>query len=235
MYTASGLMQKNKNDLTKEYLPLVKTQAHMLQRKINYNVELDDLIQSGLIGLLDALDKFQNNRNAQFETYAKTRIYGAMIDDLRKMDLVGQEDRSLLNQIEKATQKVKESNLKDAQPELIARMCNISVKKYNDLILLKHATHVISHDEEGMKFLIEGVIDDNQDIEATTIKNQLKILLAKEIDNLPERDQHIMALYYQEEMTLKEIAEILELTEARVSQLHNKIVVTLREKMKTYH
>lgn len=114
-------------------------------------------------------------------------------------------------------------------------MCNISVKKYNDLILLKHATHVISHDEEGMKFLIEGVIDDNQDIEATTIKNQLKILLAKEIDNLPERDQHIMALYYQEEMTLKEIAEILELTEARVSQLHNKIVVTLREKMKTYH
>lgn len=234
MYTMQGLIQKNKNDLTKEYLPLVRNQAYMLQKKINYNVELDDLIQSGLIGLLDALDKFKNNQGAQFETYAKTRIYGAMIDDLRKMDLVSQEDRSLLNKIDKVTsQLMLETGIMPSVDKIITA-CDITSKKYYDLIQLKNATHVLSHDEEDVKFLVENVSDDNQNIEAKTIKNQMRALLAKEIDNLPEREQHIMALYYQEELTLKEVAHVLDLTEARVSQLHNQIIAKLKDKMKSY-
>lgn len=235
MYTMQGTLQSNKNDLTKQYLPLVRNQAYMLQKKINYNVELDDLIQSGLIGLLDALDKFKNNQGAQFETYAKTRIYGAMIDDLRKMDLVSQEDRALINKIDKVTIQLTDQNGVLPSVEKVINACEISSKKYYDLVILKNATHVLSHDEDEVKFLVESVSDESQNIEAKSINNQLKTLLAKEIDNLPEREQHIMALYYQEELTLKEIAHVLELTEARVSQLHNSIVAKLREKMKTYH
>lgn len=234
MYTMQGMLQKSKNELTKQYLPLVKNQAYMLQKKINYNVELDDLIQSGLIGLLDALDKFKNNQGAQFETYAKTRIYGAMIDDLRKMDLVSQDDRALLNKIDKVVKSLTNENGNAPSAESIIEACNISTKKYYELVQLKNATHILSHDEESVKFLIEGVVDDNQNIEATSIKKQMRTLLAKEIDNLPEREQHIMALYYQEELTLKEVAQVLELTEARVSQLHNQIISKLREKMKSY-
>lgn len=231
MYSAKGHLVANNNDIAKEYMPLVKTQASLLQRKINYTVELADLVQSGMIGLLDALSKFQNNRDAQFETYAKTRIYGSMVDELRKMDLVGQDDRALIRKIDQAKQHLENSNPHISVQELAAN-CKISVKKYYEIMQLKNSISIISSDDENVQYLMENVIDEHSDMEKQLLKKQMLNLLSDEISKIPEREQQIMSLYYQEELTFKEIGYILELTEARVSQLHNQIIAKLRQRLK---
>lgn len=233
MYTAKGLVEKN-NNITNDYMSLVRSQACLLHRKVNNHIELDDLIQSGMIGLLDALDKYKDDRGAQFETYARTRIYGAMVDDLRKMDVMGQDDRSLLKKIEKVQYELEKDGQK-TNSEIIAKQLNISIKKYQEMIQLKLSTNILNNNDDSIKYLTDNVVDERQNIEMTIIKNQLKSLLAKEIETLVEREQQIMSLYYQEEFTFKEIGHILELTEARVSQLHNQIILKLKTSMKKYN
>lgn len=233
MYTAKGLVEKN-NNIINDYISLVRSQACLLHRKVNNHIELDDLIQSGMIGLLDALDKYKDDRGAQFETYARTRIYGAMVDDLRKMDVMGQDDRSLLKKIEKVQYELEKDGQK-TNSEIIAKQLNISIKKYQEMIQLKLSTNILNNNDDSIKYLTDNVVDERQNIEMTIIKNQLKSLLAKEIETLVEREQQIMSLYYQEEFTFKEIGHILELTEARVSQLHNQIILKLKTSMKKYN
>lgn len=233
MYTAQGQLAKNTNMLVQQYIPLVKKQASLLHKKINFNGELDDLIQSGMIGLLDALSKYEEKQGAQFETYAQLRIYGAMVDDLRKLDVLSQDDRALLKKIDKVEQEYL-NNGNHINIEEIVNKCDISIKKYHEIMQLKNASISLSHDDDAIKYLIEGVSDEGQNIEGNSIKKQMVEMLSQEIDSLPEREQTIMALYYTEELTFKEIAGILELTEARVSQLHNQIIIKLRGRMQKY-
>lgn len=251
MYTAQGKLVKDsnnsnisnvinnsrnimdRNELAKKYFPLVNKQAIMLHRKINYNVELNDLIQSGMIGLLDALEKYKD-QGVQFETYAQTRIYGSMIDNIRQMDTICQEDRALLKKIEIAKQECIKTHGENYSDNSIAEKCDISNEKYYALLQLKNATKLLTNDDETTRLLIEGIVDDNQNVEQRSIKKQLIELLCHEIDSLEEREGQVMALYYQEELTLKEIAKVLNLTEARVSQIHNKIIGVLKAKMTQY-
>lgn len=225
MYTSQGLLA---NKITikdyRDYLPLVKNQAYLLQRKINYQVELDDLVQSGTIGLLDALEKYEYNSNAKFETYAQQRIWGAMIDELRKNDVVSQEYRSLLNRIEQSKNKWKHEYGINPTEKQISSICNISIEKYQELMQLQNAINVISHDEKDVKSLVENIADDKPTTEMEIINEQLKALLVKEIDILSEREKYVLALYYTEEMTFKEIAHVLDLTEARISQDRKSVV-----------
>ena len=235
MYTSVGLL--NSVDSApildyKFYMPLVRKQAHILQKRINYMVELDDLIQSGVIGLLDAIQKFKQTTAAKFETYAQTRIWGAMIDDLRSMDLISSDCRALLNTIDKETIKLRNETGANPSETQISKGCNISLKKYQELIQLRHSINVVSDDESDVMSLIECIEDETQNIEINFFKKELKDLLVNAIDGLPEREQHIMALYYQEDLTLKEIAYIIGLTEARVSQLHNQIIAKLKNRLK---
>jgi RNA polymerase sigma factor for flagellar operon FliA len=234
MYTAKGHIKKDNGHLAQQYLPLVQSQAKLLYKKINYNVDLEDLIQSGVLGLLDALEKYKESDSAQFETYAKIRIYGAMVDQLRSLDPLGQEDRALLKKIAQTENELQHTQAGKVSTTDIANKCSISIKKYHELMQLQNSSSVISHDQEEVKYLIDEMADQAPSLESKTIKHQLQGVLAKEIDILPQREKDIMGLYYQEELTLKEIAHVLELTEARVSQLHSQIIKKLKTKMVQY-
>jgi RNA polymerase sigma factor for flagellar operon FliA len=232
LYGNNGTIQYSREEAVKKYLPLVKKIANSLNKKMHYLAELDDLVQCGLIGLLDALDKYKNDRNAQFETYASTRIYGAMVDELRKMDTLSQDDRSELKKIDKATKELEAINNTAPTDLEIAKQCNVSIEQYYKLLQLRITSSVLSSDSSPeMSAYVSEVSSLDATPEESLQNSQFKSSLVGAIDNLPEREKMIMSLYYQEEFTFKEIAGLLDLTEARISQLHTQAINRLRTKL----
>lgn len=232
LYGNNGTIQYSREEAVKKYLPLVKKIANSLNKKMHYLAELDDLVQCGLIGLLDALDKYKNDRNAQFETYASTRIYGAMVDELRKMDTLSQDDRSELKKIDKATKELEAINSTAPTDLEIAKQCNVSIEQYYKLLQLRITSSVLSSDSSPeMSAYVSEVSSLDATPEESLQNSQFKSSLVGAIDNLPEREKMIMSLYYQEEFTFKEIAGLLDLTEARISQLHTQAINRLRTKL----
>lgn len=233
LYGNKGTIKSSKQDLIKQHLPLVKKIAQTLNKKLHYLAELDDLIQCGLIGLLDALEKFQQTGAAQFETYASTRIYGAMVDELRKLDNLTQDDRSQLKKIDKAMSSLETRKGSAATDIEIAKECEMSVEQYHELLQLKTRSTLLSKDEsEEMSAYVNERPSEAKTPEVTLEIKQIKYQIVDAIDTLPEREKILMSLYYDEEFTFKEIAGILELTEARVSQLHTQAINRLRTKMR---
>jgi RNA polymerase sigma factor for flagellar operon FliA len=232
LYGKKGLIELSKTELIVQYLPLVKKIAYSLHKKINYLIDVEDLIQCGTIGLLDALEKFKNDRSAQFETYASTRIYGSMVDELRKLDPLSQEDRAKLKKIDKVTQTLELENGHHLTDNDIAKKCDMSLSTYHNLIQLRMSSTLLHQDEsQEMEMFVSGIASLEDTPDTILEKNQFKVRLAGAIDSLPEREKILMGLYYQEELTFKEIAVVLDLTEARISQLHNQAINRLRLKI----
>lgn len=229
-YDNKGFIQSNKQDLIREYTPLVKKIAGSLNKKLNYLVDIEDLMQSGMLGLMEAIDKFTHNKNAKFETYASTRIYGSIMDELRKSDPLSQEDRHMLKVIDNTTKKLETTGkIKDSE---IAHECGLTLNKYHELLQLRNSSILLyQEDSEEMLSIVNNIPSDTLTPEGLTQQEQFKELLIKAIDELPEKEKLIVALYYQEELTFKEIGLILELTEARISQLHNQAINRLKLKL----
>ena len=217
-----------------EYAGLVKLVAGRLSMYLGYNVEYEDLVSYGIFGLIDAIDKFDYSKTVKFETYASLRIRGAILDQIRKMDWIPRTIRQRQKQIETVMRQVESREGRAATDEEIAEGLGISGEEYLDWQSKMKITNVVSLNE----YLEQGSEVPNAPTasqhfimpEESVEQEELKKMLAQSLLLLTEKERRVIELYYYEELTLKEISSILEVTESRISQLHTRAL----QKMKTW-
>lgn len=227
-----------REQLIVEYAPLVKLVAGRLSMYLGYNVEYDDLVGYGIFGLIDAIDKFDYSKNVKFESYASLRIRGAILDHIRKMDWLPRSIRQKQKKIDAAMSKIESENGHVATDEEIAAELGISLDELINWQGQTKASNLISLDEyteSGSEVKMDTVGNAHFDQpEEVLEKEELKVQLAEAIDSLTEKEKNVIVLYYYEEMTLKEISAILEVSESRVSQLHTKALNRMKKKLGDY-
>ena len=218
-----------------EYAGLVKLVAGRLSMYLGYNVEYDDLVGYGTFGLIDAIDKFDYSKGVKFETYASLRIRGAILDQIRKMDWIPRSIRQKQRKIDLAYQNLEIKNGRIANDEEIALELEISVDELETWQSQTKVTNIISLDEfmeQGAETKVEQSLTAAFDQPDKIIeKQELKELLIKTLETLTEKEKKVIIFYYYEELTLKEISRILEVSESRISQLHTKALQKMKTKL----
>jgi RNA polymerase sigma factor for flagellar operon FliA len=238
MYTAKG--QLDRNALIKQYQPLVRRLAHHMMAKLPPSVEVDDLIQVGLIGLADALTRYEPSQGVQFETFATQRIRGAMLDELREVDWMSRGSRKSQKDIEAAMRRVEHRLGHTPKESEIAAEMGISLVEYQALLGKVRGTQLVyledmsRHNEDDDTYLDRHVADSDADPLNMLRDQKLREALVAAIKLLPEREQYIMSMYYEQDMNLKEIAAVLDVTESRICQLHSQSIARLRAKMRAH-
>lgn len=218
-----------------EYAGLVKIVAGRLSMYLGYNVEYDDLVGYGIFGLIDAIDKFDYTKGVKFETYASLRIRGAILDQIRKMDWIPRSIRQKQRKLDLAYQNLELKYGRMASDEEVAKELEIGLEELEQWQNQTKITNIISLDE-FMDQGSEGSIDQNfalsyEQPDKILEKQELKDLLIKTLETLTEKEKTVIILYYYEELTLKEISRILEVSESRVSQLHTKALQKMKGKL----
>lgn len=238
MYTAKG--QLDTNTLLRQYTPLVRRLAHQMMLKLPANVEVDDLIQVGMMGLMEALDRFDAGHEVKFETFATQRIRGAMLDELRSTDYLSRATRRQQRDIERAMHKLEQELGRTPSEAEIASEMGLALADYQDLLDKVRGTQLVYLEdlvsEDGGDFL-EHHDDDEEEQDnplALLQDKRMRQALVKAIQGLPERELYVMSMYYEQDMTLKEIGAVLEVTESRVSQIHSQAVARLRVKLRDW-
>ena len=218
-----------------EYASLVKIVAGRLNMYLGYAVEYDDLVGYGIFGLIDAIDKFDSSKEVTFETYASLRIRGAILDQIRKMDWIPRSLRQKQRKIDAAITKLESQFGRNATDEEIAKELGISEEEYLSWQGESNISNVISLDEfiessgdKDIEPMRAGTFDQPEQV---LEKQELKKLIIESLDTLTEKEKKVILLYYYEDLTLKEISNILEVSESRVSQLHTKALGKMRKKL----
>ncbi|WP_310638577.1 RNA polymerase sigma factor FliA [Delftia acidovorans] len=237
MYTAKG--QLDRDALIRRHVPLVRRIALHMIAKLPPNVELDDLIQVGMIGLAEALSRFESEQGVQFETFASQRIRGAMLDELREGDWMSRSSRKSQKDIEHALHRLEQRLGCTPLESEIADELGMDLDDYQSLLGKVRGTQLVyledmSGGDEGEDFLERHVADSGADPFALLRDHRLRVALVEAIKALPEREQYIMGMYYEHDMNLKEIAAVLGVTESRVCQLHSQAIARLRTKMRAH-
>ena len=234
------LTPEKRDELIITYTPLIKYIATRLASRLPAHVALDDLISCGIIGLIDAIDKFDISKNVQFKTYAEFRVKGAMLDELRALDWVPRSIRSKITNLESTYGAMEKKLGRPATDEEMAETMNLSLEGFHKLLdetksvsfmdieLLKQR----SPDMRGSS-LTDLLNSGNTDPFAALSFSQIRDLVAKAISELPDKEKFTISLYYFEELTMKEIGIVLGYTESRISQMHSKAVLRLRSKLKS--
>ncbi|EDM82642.1 MULTISPECIES: RNA polymerase sigma factor FliA [unclassified Limnobacter] len=238
MYTAQGTLDKSKQ--VDQYIPLVRRLAHHLIAKLPASVQIDDLIQAGLIGLMDAITRFEEGQGAQFETYASQRIRGAMLDELRSADWMPRGVRQAQRKIETATLRAEQKLGRSASEKEIADVMGVSLDEYQDMLFDSRGASLVFYDDYADDGDGEGYLD--RQIGGDEEANPLEMLgdqrfrenLIQAIEDLPEREKMLMGLYYEQELNFREIAAVLGVTESRVCQLHTQAVSRLKAKLREH-
>ncbi|MCI9645889.1 MAG: FliA/WhiG family RNA polymerase sigma factor [Lachnospiraceae bacterium] len=221
-----------------EYAPLVKIVAGRLSMYLGYNVEYDDLVGYGIFGLIDAIDKFDVNKDVKFETYASLRIRGSILDQIRKMDWIPRTVRQKQKKIDEAIRKIETATGRTATDEEIAEELQVSGDELLNWQSQLKVTNMVSlneYVEQGM----EPVMDARGNShfiqpEDSVAQEELKKVLEQSLEVLTEKERKVITLYYYEDLTLKEISNILEVSESRISQLHTKALAKMRKTMGPY-
>ncbi len=214
-----------------EYRPLVKKIALYIKRRLPSHIALDDLIQSGFVGLLEARNLYKNNKGASFETYASIRIRGAIIDALRKNSWGTRESLKNMRKMGEAISKIEQRGQKQPTTEEIANELGISVDEHLKMCQQIAVSNVVSLDviDEDQSFIGGDSSDPLTLTQQEDLQQRIKLILA----DLPEREKLVLSLYYLEDFTFKQIGETLELTEARICQLHSQAIARMQAKMQT--
>lgn len=246
---ASALLQKYKEEPTKltakqkdtlimEYAPLIKFIAQKIAVRLPSHIELDDLISSGVIGLMDAIEKYDPKRDNKFKTYAEFRIRGAILDELRAQDWVPRSVRDKAKMLDKTMVELEAALGRTATDEEVAAKLSISMDEFYDLINQVRPVSVLSIDEASTFSNVDkmSILNLLESCKLNNPFNQLKIksvkqIVTKSIEELPERQRLVLSLYYYEDLNLKDIGKILRVTESRVSQLHAQAISRLRAKL----
>ncbi len=223
-----------------EYAPLVKLGAGRLSMYLGYNVEYDDLVSYGIFGLIDAIDKYDYAKEVKFETYASLRIRGAILDQIRKMDWIPRTIRQKQKRIDAVCKDIETRLGRSATDEEIASELGISDDEYLEWQSQMKITNVVSLNEymeqgaevpaEGNQFTTSRFDSPEENIE----KEELKKVLEESLEQLTEKEKKVILLYYYEDLTLKEISNVLEVSESRISQLHTRALQKMKTKMGDY-
>jgi RNA polymerase sigma factor for flagellar operon FliA len=233
-----NMNEKRREELILKNAPLVKAVAERLAVRLPPHISREELISAGIIGLFDALKKFDTDKGIKFRTYAEFRIKGAMLDELRKMDWVSRSVRKDIHRIEGAMINLGSKLGREPEDFEVAQEIGVDLDCYHRMTTRAQGAGLLSledvmADDTLPKFL-------NHTSTAPSPLDELKIkeikkIISDAISKLTEKEQRIISLYYYDELTLKEIATILNLTESRISQIHSKVIIKLRAKLRSYY
>jgi RNA polymerase sigma factor FliA len=236
------LSAAERDQLIIRYAPWVKFIALRMAAKLPSHIQAEDLISAGIIGLIDALDKFNPAREVQFKTYAQIRIQGAMKDELRALDWASRSMRQKVKRLEQAYATLEQELGRPPSSEEVANSMGIAMGEFEELLDDVKGTSLVSLEELGQgpasedkSTLLEALLtrQDQDPLEMLNLQD-LKKALTLAIAELPEKERLVLSLYYFEELTMKEVGKVLNLTESRISQLHTQAVLRLRGKLKAY-
>ena len=230
---------ETKDEIILEYSPLIRYIAQKIAARLPSNIELDDLISCGVIGLMDAINKYDPSRDNKFKTYAEFRIRGAMLDELRAQDWVPRSVREKAKLVERAYQKLEGELGRTATDMEMCQELNIGQDQFYDLLNKAKSVSLLNIDDSasfnrGDKKLLMGLLEHRRSSNpfmAVNYKNA-RDRIKEGIKSLPERQRLVVSLYYYEDLNLKEIGQVLDVTESRVSQLHTQAIMKLRVKLK---
>ncbi len=223
----------------RQYAPLVKYVAGKVAMGMPHNVEFDDLVGFGVFGLFDAIKKFDPEKHVKFKTYAVTRIRGAIFDELRSIDWVPRSVRQKTREIEDTIHRLESSLGRSASDQEIADEMRMTTKEFQKMMMKISGTSILSLNDvwytgdDSDKVSIVDSIESPSSLNPDIIveKDEIKRVIVQAITELPEKEKKVLVLYYYEDLTLKEIGKILEVTESRISQLHTKAIMRLRSKL----
>lgn len=233
MYNAAG--QPDRENLVQRFAPLVKRIAYHLLARLPASVQFDDLVQNGMMGLLDAMERFEEGFGAQFETYATQRIKGAMLDGLRENDSLPRHVRREMRRIEAAMAQLEQTLGRTPNETELSTHIGVPLADYQKTLQDARGHQILYFEDfagEGDEsFLDRHYTNDNANPATVLADKDLREGLVRAIERLPEREKLIMSLYYEQELNLKEIGEVLQVTESRVCQLHSQAIGRLRAEM----
>ena len=223
----------NKTSVVEQYAPLVKRIAHHMLARLPASVQLDDLLQSGMIGLLEASSKFDGSKGAKFETFAGIRIRGAMIDEIRRGDWVPRSVHRNNRRVAQVIDELEQSLGRDARYTEIAEKLDMSLNEYHHILNDVSVGKIIGIEDLGVSQDVLVTDDETPDENFEALADtQFRSALVEAIKTLPERDALVLSLYYDEALNLKEIGAILEVSESRVSQILSQAMLRLKGKLK---
>jgi RNA polymerase sigma factor for flagellar operon FliA len=216
------------NQAIEQHLPLVKRIAHQICSRLPPNVEVDDLIQEGLTGLLDALNRYEPQANLAFEAYARTRIRGAIYDSCRKNDILPRNQRDELEGIEKVTRKLEQNLGRHPSEKEIALGAEITIEAYH--AIMANMVHLMPLDDLSDDLLPTDAMD--SDPMRAVAMSQLAERIAVILEGLPKNERLVFGLHYQEDLSYREIAQVMNITPGRISQIHTQGMIRIRAKLK---
>ena len=232
---AAYQQQTDKAQLVERHAPLVKRIAHHMMARLPASVLVDDLIQAGMIGLLEAARNFDGSKGASFETFAGIRIRGAMLDEIRKGDWTPRSVHKNSRAITEAISQVEGETGRDARDADIAAKMNVSLDDYHQMLNEVNAGKLVGIEDLGVSEDVLSSDGGNHDTPLEDLmQGAFQKALAHAITTLPEREAIVLSLYYDEELNLREIGEVLEVSESRVSQIHSQAMLKLKSRMKSW-
>jgi RNA polymerase sigma factor for flagellar operon FliA len=233
MYNAAGTLDKNQ--LIARYAPLVKRIAYHLMAKLPASVQVDDIIQNGMMGLLVAITRYEEGLGAQFETYAVQRIRGAMLDGLRENDWLPRSLRREMRRIETAVHTLEQQNGRQPTEGELAKLLGMDLGEYQKMLQDARGYQLVYFedfgDEDDDDYLERHIVGAAPDPLTMLEDHDMRNTLIQAIEDLPEREKMVMGLYYEEDMNLREIGEVLGVSESRVCQLHSQAIARLRSRI----
>lgn len=233
MYTASGNLDRDQRIM--QYAPLVKRIAYHLLAKLPASVQAEDLIQNGMLGLIDAFGRFEEGLGAQFETYAVQRIRGAMLDGLRENDWLPRSLRRDMRRIETAVSQLEQRYGRQPTEGELAKALDLALGDYQKMLQDARGYQLIHLEDFGGDddddYLDRHLPSSEADPLAALLDKNMRDVLIRAIEDLPEREKTVMGLYYEEELNLREIGEILGVSESRICQLHSQAIARLRARL----
>ena len=236
-YVIGGL-ELSREEIVHKYLHLVKYVAGRISVNLPPNVEINDLVNDGILGLIDAIEKYDDARGVKFETYAITRINGAILDALRSLDWVPRAVRQKARELERTHQALEVELGRAPRPDEIAERMGLTAKELDHLLQRVRGTSVLSLEEflpneKGYEIpLVDTLKDDEHDVTSEVEQREVRNSLVDAVESLPPQERTVIALYYFEGQTLKEIKSALGVSESRVSQIHAQAVIHLRQRLR---
>jgi len=236
LISKKNLTIDERNQIVENYLPMIESITKRISARLPSHIQYNDLISSAVIGLMDAIGKYDPTRNNKFKTYAEFRVRGAILDTLRNQDWTPRSIRDKVKKIDRITKELEQRLSRCPTEKEIAEGLNISLEQYHNMLYQTKEVNLISIDESNLfnnndKYSMLNILEDNFSSLYHVSKKDIQKIIKNAIKELPERQRIVLSLYYYEEFNLKKIGDILKVTESRVSQLHAQAITRLRYKL----
>lgn len=228
-----------KEDLILRFAPLIKLIVNRIALRLPPHVDTEDLVNSGVIGLMDAIEKYDPTRGTSFKTYAEFRVRGAILDELRTLDWFPRSIRQKVNRLESAYAELERQLGRAATDEEVAEALHVDLEEFHEILAQASAVSLVSlydmgrEDSGEERSLLECIGNGEEDPAGALETQEVYETVGKAIERLPEKERMVISLYYHDELTMKEIGKVLNLTESRVSQIHTKAILRLRAKLRS--